>query len=104
MMSDCNIVDYSHSFPDALIAQGRDTNFLAVSKLDTPMKRADGKMASFEVMHRWLSQPCHHEDDEAYVCVQGAEITYWQQKEIKQLVRHLKQGKEVNVFDHFFLN
>lgn len=103
-MSDLAIVDYSEHFPGALIAQGKGTNFLALSKLKSPYYgRFDGKPATYEVMYRWLSQPCENPKDEVYVCVQGSECTYWQKKELPaSVLADIKTGK-INLFDHFNL-
>lgn len=97
------VVDYSKSFPDHIIAQGKGSNFIAIEKLDQPFQRADGKQASFQVDHRWLSSECENENDESYVCVKGQEFTYWQEKEIKRLLKTVRRGSEVNVFDYFNL-
>ena len=98
-----NLVDYSHEFPNALLVQGRDDNVLILSKLDEPFKRFDGKKASYELVYRWLSTKCEHEDDEAFVFVLGAEATFWQAKEIKQLLPEIKNKDEVDIFEHFNL-
>ena len=97
------VVDYSHKFPNHLVAQGKGSNFIAIEKLDQPFQRADGKQASFQVDHRWLSSECTHENDENYVRVEGQEFTYWQEKEIKRLLKTVRSGNEVNVFDYFNL-
>lgn len=81
MMDD--VIDYSSEFPNALAAQGKGSNFLAVFKLDQPCERSDGKKATFEICYRWLSQNCQSETDQAFVCVQGSEVTYFQRKELK---------------------
>lgn len=102
-MSQSHIVDYIDSFEGALVAQGSGENFIAIRRLDQPFQRFDGKKASYELNHRWLSQECERENDQAWACVQGAENTYWQRKEIERLIRQLDKGNEVNVFEHFNL-
>jgi len=103
-MSAEGVVDYTESFPNALAAQGRGNNFLALTRLETPYKgRVDGKPATYALDYRWLSQSCQDSDDEVYVCVQGNENTYWQRKELPvALLAALKTGT-VNLFDHFNL-
>jgi len=40
------VIDYSSNFADSLVAQGKGSNFLVLSKLDQPAAlRADGKKA-----------------------------------------------------------
>lgn len=102
-MSQQKLVDYSNAFPDALIAQGSGGNFLALYRRDSPATRADGKKASYELDYRWLSQECEEETDQSWACVQGAEVTYWQRKELDKLIRKMERGDEVNLFDHFNL-
>jgi hypothetical protein len=102
-MSTEAFVDYVSEFPDAIIAQGQNSNFIRIVKLDQPFRRADGKKASYELEYRWLSTQCENENDQAWACVQGNEFTYWQAAEIKPLLAGLKAGKDVCVFDHFNL-
>ncbi|MFY0990981.1 hypothetical protein [Halomonas sp. C05BenzN] len=98
-----SLVDYSESFQAALIAQGKGSNFLSLTRLDEPYERFDGKRASYELNYRWLSTDCQEEDDQAWACVQGAECTYWQHKEITKLLRQLKRHDDVDLFEHFDL-
>lgn len=95
------VIDYTQSFKDAVIAQGKKDNVLIIRKLDKPFKRFDGKLGRYEVEHRWLSCLCEKESDQAWACTQGAEFTYWQRKEIKTLLESIKKGGYVNVFEHF---
>lgn len=98
------VVDYADAFPNALAAQGKGSNFLAVFKMEHPATdRFDGKRARYEVVYRWLSCSCEKSDDEAFVCVQGSEVTYWQRKELKKgFFDRLKAGT-INLFDEFSL-
>lgn len=95
-------VDYSGQpeFKNALIAQGKGRNFLSLAKLDSPV---DG--AHFELTYRWLSKDCSQERDQAWCCVQGAEVSYWKISEMingPKLMRDIKAGK-ANIFEHFNL-
>lgn len=96
------IVDYSASFPEALVAQGRGRNVLILYKNSMARRRADGKLASFELEHRWLSADCSHENDQAWACVQGSDITLWQQSECKKLLSDAKRG-QANMFERWNL-
>jgi hypothetical protein len=98
-----NIIDYSHEFPDAILAQGSGRDFLVLYRLKDPVKRFDGKTAIYEIQYRWLSQECKYDTDESWACVLGEEYSYWQRKEISNLIRKIEQGAEVNIFDHFDL-
>jgi hypothetical protein len=103
-MMTSTVIDYSEEFPNAMIAQGKGNNFLALVKLDKHASdRIDGKRAHYEVLYRWLSCECERSDDEAFVCVQGSEVTYWQRKELKEgFFDRLKTGT-INLFDEFNL-
>lgn len=98
-----DVVDYSIHFPDALIAQGKGHEFLALYKRDNPIRRYDGKMASFEVINRALSAQCNSESDGAYARVQCSDVSYWQAKELNGVLQRIKQGKDVNLFEEFRL-
>lgn len=102
-MQDVQVVDYSVHFPDAIIAQGKDREFLAIYKRDDPIRRYDGKMASFEVINRSLSVQCSSESDGAYARVQYSDVSYWQAKELGAMLQKLKRGKDVNLFEEFRL-
>lgn len=95
------LIDYtehvSGSIDGAMFVHGQGKNVLILRKLDRPMRRFDGKMASYEVEYRWLSQECARESDQAWACVKGQERTYWQRKEIAKI---LKSG---DMFGHFHL-
>lgn len=99
------VIDYSHQkhWENALIAQGKGSNFIVIYKLDHPFQRADGKKASYELEYRSLSRECEHDDDDNYACVEFQDITYWQAKEINSLLAGIKARREVNVFEHFNL-
>lgn len=98
-----SIIDYTSHFKDALLAQGRGTEFLCLGKLDRPFERFDGKKAIYQIEHRWLSKECREENDEAYACCKGREFTYWQHTEIRSLLRKIREGKDVNLFEQFRL-
>lgn len=100
-----NLVEYDAAFPEALIAQGRDTRFLALYKLDEPYQRADGKRVRWSLDYRWLSVPCRHEKDESWCCVRGSENTYWSLKELQNLAVLDSTGKlkTDDLFKHFHL-
>jgi len=76
------IVDYSESFPEAIVAHGLLNNVLILRKLDKPVRRVDKKQAMFEIEYRWLSRYVSNERDEAWCCVEGNEFSYWQADEI----------------------
>lgn len=96
------VIDYTHCFSDSLLVQGKESNVLMLFKLDRPFKRCDGKLASYELSYRWLSTDCQHDSDQAWACVQGSEVTYWQEKEIRSLLRQIKRGS-ANLFNRFTL-
>lgn len=104
-----SVVDYTEEFSgyrsgnNYLLVQGRGNNVLALNKLPTPVVRSDGKRASYELEYRWLSQSCEHSRDQAYVMVTDSEFIYLQRKEVSALLRHLKKGSEVVLFDYFNL-
>ncbi len=80
------MIDYQQSaFPESLLAQGVGTNFFCLTKLESPFRRADGRAVNYQLDYRWLSSACKNKDDEAYVCVQGNEMTYWSAKELAEI-------------------
>jgi hypothetical protein len=97
-------IDYSQHFPGALIAQGRGRDFLVITKLDRPTRaRLDRKPARYEVLYRWLSRECTRDTDEAYVCVRGSEVQYWQRRELGEtFFMQLKAGS-LDLFSVFRL-
>ncbi len=98
------VIDYSKHFPHALAAQGKGRNVLILTRLPaTTRTRFDRKPAQYELIYRWLSRDCQAPQDEAYCCVQGSEVTFWQRREIgPQLFPALKAGT-LNLFEHFRL-
>lgn len=100
------MVDYTQQEEDWIIAQGLDSNFLVIQKLNEPRKRIDGKKASYLLEYRWLSIECEDEDDEAYVCVVGDEKQLYSKRELVELGVLNKNGKvkeNINLFNHFTL-
>jgi len=86
---------------ELLLAQGRDTHFLAFVKLSEPYQRLDGKLGRYCVVYRFLSVPCVNSQDEAWCCVRSHEYTYCLSHEIRPLLKALKVGERVNLFNHF---
>jgi hypothetical protein len=93
------MVDYTSKIPSCIKAQGQGGNALILRKLESRVKRLDGKYAGYEIEHRWLSETCEHSDDEAYVCVEGSEFTLWQRKEIKEILT----CSELNMHEFFLV-
>lgn len=87
-----------------LVAQGKDTNFLALQQLEEPFKRFDGKKGYYALEYRWLSEHCEHKEDEAFACVQGAEYIYLTKREAKNVLLELKnKPEEFSLFNHLNL-
>ena len=82
------IVDVNESFKGCVKAEQNDKNVLVLTKLDTPVKRADGKRARYELAYYWLS------NSNDLFSVQGCEFSYWLVKEVD-----LKKG----LFEQFQL-
>lgn len=103
------LIDYTehvagcYGVGDSIIAQGKGRNFLAISRLDNPLKRFDGKKAQYQVTHRSLTKDCESNTDEAFCCVACDDFTYWTTKELKNLLANIKNGTDVNLFDFFSL-
>ena len=98
-------INYEKSFEGCLAAQGEGTNFLLLQKLDSPIKRFDGKRVSYAIEHRWLSQECETEKDQSWACAQGQDVTYWSLKELKAIEVLDSKGafKGGSIFDHLVL-
>jgi hypothetical protein len=63
-------------FTGCIRAERKGTNTLILRKLDAPFRRFDGKMARYELEHRW-----HKSESSPVTSVQGNDFTYWQRKE-----------------------
>ena len=70
------VSDVSDHF-NCLKAEQRGKDVLILRSLGKPLRRFDGKMASYELEYRWLSAPAD------LTCVLGNEFTYWQAEEIE---------------------
>lgn len=86
-----------------LAAHGRDTDVLLLQRLPDLFTRVDGQRARYCLEHRWLTQPCHVSDDEAWACVKGSDFTYWRPSEIPRLLAAWRADRRFNLFDHFQL-
>ncbi len=69
------VVDYISEFPHAILAQGKGNDFLALFRLNEALFQ-NGKKAHYELLHRWLREPCVDEDDQSWSLVMGTERTY----------------------------
>lgn len=79
---------------DVIVAEQKGKNVLILKKIE-PTKRFDGKIGTYRLEHRWLSNP---NDVHA---VQGSDTTIWTKTELKALFAMIKQGK--SLFDYFQL-
>ena len=75
------VKDVSDMFDGCIAAEQSADSVLILYKLDDRRKRLDGKLASYELEYRWLSQYDTGHRDEV-CCVLGSETTLWQRKEI----------------------
>lgn len=72
----------THYFPQCLRAERDGVNTLIMRRLDKPIKRVDGKLARYELEHRW------HSTAEADIhSVQGNDFTFWRESEIADFLR-----------------
>ena len=83
-------VNYKHAFPNSIAAEGNGSNVIILRKLESPIRRGDGKYASYSIEHRWLSMMCRDKNDEAWACVQGSDFTYWLKSELP--IKHIKDN------------
>lgn len=103
------VIDYTDEFSryrkenDYILAQGKGINFLSLRKLERPLVRADRKQASYELEYRWLSTRCERSCDQAFACAEGIDYKLLQRKEIQALLRDLKKGADVVLFNYFKL-
>jgi len=63
-------------FTGCVRAERKGTNTLILRKLDAPVKRFDGKKATYELEHRW-----HKSETAPVSSVLGNDFTFWQRKE-----------------------
>ena len=83
------IIDVLENFPNAIQAQRKDDNTLILRKLPKKIKRFDGKLAIYELEHRW------HSPGANIYSVQGNDFSLWQRKEINP---HKCLFDQVNLF------
>lgn len=70
------VADLGEGFPDALRAERKDDNTLILRKLDSPVRRFDGRAVSYELEYRW------HRPGTPVECMQGQEFTFWSRREL----------------------
>lgn len=88
------IVDYQEAFPHALMAQGTGRDFFALFSLGETI-RHKGKNARYELLHRWLREPCLDEDDQSWSLVMGTKRTYLPTSEAEPLLRKIRSDQDV---------
>jgi len=67
--------DISEEFPTAVKAEQKGKNILILRNIN-PIKRLDGKMATYSLEHCWLR------DIKDTTSVLGNDYSYWQKKEL----------------------
>ncbi|MDY0300282.1 MAG: hypothetical protein RBQ99_01720 [Trichlorobacter sp.] len=90
----------NYPFIKPVLAQGAGRHFVAIYKLDKPLKRVDGKLARYELEYRNTSNPCQNIKDDAWSSAEFTEHTYWLRKELKPILDAIAQNKRVNAFEH----
>lgn len=66
----------SSQFANCIRAERKGTNTLIMRKMGVLLQRLDGKMARFELEHRW-----HASEDALVSSVQGNDFSYWRKSE-----------------------
>lgn len=97
------VIDYSNSFPHALIAQGRKNNVLILETLDAPRKRFDGKIGRYRLQYLCLSTQAQHPDDQAWACVVQSDSIILNYAEIATILKKIHEESAICLFDHFNL-
>jgi len=92
------IIDYGNEFPDAIYAQGKGKLFIALFPNEDKTKRLDGVVAEYRVIQRDLSCECERPNDQAWACVQGSEISYWNADEFDKAYIDEGRGTLFDVF------
>jgi len=71
------VQDVTDQYPYCLKAERRGENVLILQKLETPIRRLDGKRVSYQLSHKWLTR------EDAELCeVLGDDYSYWSLKEL----------------------
>lgn len=98
-----NTLDVEHEFShrNVIRAEAKGKDCLVLSRLETPIKRADGKTATYELEHRWLSKEVTEQDTTPVVCVLGNDFTYWTKEEIADLSKSMETLRLFGMFDLF---
>lgn len=92
------VIDYGDIFEDAVFAHGKGNLFIAVFPNEDKAQRLDGQVADYRVLYRWLSCTCERPEDEAWACVKGSEISYWNRDEFD--IEYVEEGRGT-LFDVF---
>lgn len=93
------MIDITSRFSDCVVAQAEGKNVLILRRLTVPIRRFDGKIASYMLEYRWLSQEVTNAaEDQSEVCVAGADFSFLTNREAKKL-----QNDDVNLFNEFDL-
>lgn len=66
-------------FSNCIAAERVGVNTLIMRRLETPVKRFDGKLARFELEHRW-----HASESSDISSVQGNDFSFWRACEWNQ--------------------
>lgn len=87
MKETMNIISYDHEFPHAQRAVGIGHDFVTLVELDERVRRkADGKLAEYELTHKWLKKPCTTDDDQAWLSAIGTRRGYMRRIEVEPLI------------------
>lgn len=87
MSASAHDTDVTAHYSGCMRASAQGYNVLILWKLKVPIRRLDGKLAQYELSHRWLSSPA--EVDGVAMpgnlsCVRGSDTTYWTGREIAE--------------------
>jgi len=87
-------------FPAAglIAAHGNGTRFFTLYKIK-PIRRSDGKSASYSLHDCVLTKECDSVNDEAFVAVKYDEFFYYTRKEMENVLMCVAKGE--SLFDLF---
>lgn len=94
---------YKTLFPKAVAAQGQGKALLVLHFMDVPVKAGySDEVWDMDLEHRWLTETCARNDDDAPRHDLGGESRYLSSKDYPQLYADALRGS-VNLFDYLHL-
>ena len=91
------LVDYTDQINDALIAQGKGTEFLLLFKLKNPVVISNNQLSYYRIEYSSLLKECQDKNDESFLYVNDSDYTYLTNEEADKILN----SNNINLFDYY---